>query len=93
MTSTTENLADPLASGAAVFLAIPLIELYAVLWRLGLVQVGTRRAPDRGRLRAPVEAYCRARGSRRPPRRSPPRLSPAPAPTRSGRAAYSPKAG
>ncbi|HXY63355.1 MAG TPA: Rv1535 domain-containing protein [Mycobacterium sp.] len=92
MTSTTDALADPLASGAAVLLAIPLIELYAVLWRFGLVEVQADRTAAR-RLPAPMDVYYRARGLRRQPRRSPPRLSPAPAPTRPGRAAYSQAAG
>ncbi|WP_424080082.1 Rv1535 domain-containing protein, partial [Mycobacterium sp.] len=80
MTSTTDHLADPLASGAAVLLAIPLIELYAVLWRFGLVEVQAHPPADR-RLRAAMDAYCQARGLRRQARRSQPRLSPAPAPT------------
>src|ERR1700761_9187265 len=88
----SDSLADPLASGAAGLLAIPLIELYAVLWRLGLVQVRTDRTIGR-RIPTPMDVYCRARGLRRQPRRSPPRLSPAPAPTRSGRAGYSQAAG
>ncbi|HEY9305803.1 MAG TPA: Rv1535 domain-containing protein [Mycobacterium sp.] len=92
MTSTTDSLADPLASGAAVLLAIPLIELYAVLWRMGLVEVQTAPPADR-RLRAAMDAYCRARGLQRRPRRSPPRLSPAPAPTRPDREACSQAAG
>ncbi|HTZ14258.1 MAG TPA: Rv1535 domain-containing protein [Mycobacterium sp.] len=95
MKSTTGSLADPLASGAAGLLAIPLIELYAVLWRFGLVEVHADRTTHR-RLRplpAPLAFYCRARGLRRQPRRSQPRLSPAPAPTRPGRAECNREAG
>ncbi|HZC09862.1 MAG TPA: Rv1535 domain-containing protein [Mycobacterium sp.] len=92
MTSTTDSLADPLASGAAGLLAIPLIELYAVLWRLGLVEVQADRTAHR-RLPTPMDVYCRARGLRRQPRRSQPRLSPAPAPSRPGRSGYSQEAG
>ncbi|UQX12936.1 Rv1535 domain-containing protein [Candidatus Mycobacterium methanotrophicum] len=92
MTSTTDSLADPLASGAAVLLAIPLVELYAVLWRLGLVEVQTQPSSER-RLLAAMDSYCRACGLPRQPRRSPPRLSPAPAPTRPARAACSRAAG
>ncbi|MFZ0715905.1 Rv1535 domain-containing protein, partial [Mycobacterium sp.] len=80
--STTDSLADPLGGAVAGLLTVPLIQLYAVLWRVGAVDVvGTRSESDRsestGRPRAPRGAYLRTRGSRRPSRRSQPRLSPA----------------
>ncbi|WP_424392651.1 Rv1535 domain-containing protein [Mycobacterium sp.] len=91
--STKDALADPLGEAVAGLLIVPLIQLYAVLWRVGAVQVfQTRPAPDR-RLPAQVNAHLRARGLRCPPRRSPPRLSPAPVPKRAGRVAYSQAAG
>ncbi|WP_373280818.1 Rv1535 domain-containing protein [Mycobacterium celatum] len=83
--STTDALADPLACAFAVVLTVPVIELYAALWRAGVLEVvpaGQSRCAD------PT-----ADGSRRPPRRLPPRLIPAPAPSRSARAVYSRAAG
>ncbi|NKE41289.1 hypothetical protein FVP45_13460, partial [Mycobacterium tuberculosis] len=35
----TDALADPLASSFALLLTVPLLELYAVLWRVGVVEV------------------------------------------------------
>nr|WP_264072655.1 Rv1535 domain-containing protein [Mycobacterium cookii] len=87
MSTTKEALADPLGGAVAGLLTVPLIELYALLWRVGAVEVvGTRRPNDRHHS-APVAAYLRMRGSQRRPRPSQPRLSPAPAPKRSGREA------
>ncbi|WP_422203106.1 Rv1535 domain-containing protein [Mycobacterium sp.] len=87
--STTDALADPLGGAVAGLLTVPLTQLYAVLWRLGAVEVvATRSEPDR-RPPAPRDAYRRTHGSRRPPRRSQPRLSPAPAPSPTGPAGYS----
>ncbi|WP_244899085.1 Rv1535 domain-containing protein [Mycobacterium fragae] len=90
--STTDALADPLAEAAGLLLTVPVIELYAVLWRLGFVEVvRTRQTDDRVR---PLRGADRvARGLRRPPRRLPPRLIPAPAPSRSDQAEYSRAAG
>ncbi|WP_422611495.1 hypothetical protein [Mycobacterium sp.] len=65
------------------------MELYALLWRVGAVQVVATRPAPHPRFPAPVDAYLRIRGSRRPPRRSQPQLSPAPAPRRAGREACS----
>ncbi|MGB7144244.1 Rv1535 domain-containing protein [Mycobacterium sp.] len=87
--STMEVPADPLGEAVAGLLTVPLRQLYAVLWRFGAVEVmATRPTPD-PRIPAPAAAYPRERGSRRPPRRSQPRLSPAPAPRRAGREACS----
>ncbi|MGO9549296.1 hypothetical protein [Mycobacterium sp.] len=69
------------------------MELYALLWRVGAVQVVGTRPARHSRLPAPVDFYLRIRGSRRPPRRSQPRLSPAPAPRRAGREECSQVAG
>lgn len=42
--STTDALSDPLAAALAVVLTVPVVELYAVLWRVGVVEiVRTRR--------------------------------------------------
>ncbi|MGH3577178.1 MAG: Rv1535 domain-containing protein, partial [Mycobacterium sp.] len=35
--STTDALADPLAEAVGLLLTAPVVELYAVLWRVGLV--------------------------------------------------------
>ncbi|WP_255361356.1 Rv1535 domain-containing protein [Mycobacterium sp. 1245111.1] len=86
--STTDSLADPLGGAVAGLLTVPLTQLYAVLWRLGAVEVVTR-SESTGRTPARRTAYQRMHGSRRPRRRSQPRLSPAPAPRRGGPAGYS----
>ncbi|WP_252159481.1 Rv1535 domain-containing protein, partial [Mycobacterium tuberculosis] len=39
MSTRTDALADPLASSFALLLTVPLLELYAVLWRVGVVEV------------------------------------------------------
>src|SRR5882757_11048195 len=87
--STTDSLADPLGGAVAGLLTVPLIQLYAVLWRVGAVEVVATRSESDRRPPAPRAAYLRRHGSRRPPRRSQPRLSPAPAPRRAGPAGYS----
>ncbi|MGH3958413.1 Rv1535 domain-containing protein [Mycobacterium sp.] len=81
--STTDALADPLAAALACVLTAPVIELYAVLWRAGVVEVEQAQA-DQTR-----SADQTAAGSRRPTRRLPLRLLPAPAPRRRAPAAYS----
>ncbi|WIM90433.1 Rv1535 domain-containing protein [Candidatus Mycobacterium wuenschmannii] len=87
--STTDSLADPLGGAVAGLLTVPLTQLYAVLWRLGAVEIVATRSESTDRPPAPRASYLRTHGSRRPPRRSQPQLSPAPAPKRSGRAEYS----
>ncbi|XEC49122.1 hypothetical protein ROJ27_00454 [Mycobacterium tuberculosis variant bovis] len=42
MSTRTDALADPLASSFALLLTVPLLELYAVLWRVGVVEVRGR---------------------------------------------------
>jgi hypothetical protein len=37
--STTESLADPKTSSFTRVLSVPLVELYALLWRVGLLQI------------------------------------------------------
>ncbi|MGA7053947.1 MAG: Rv1535 domain-containing protein [Mycobacterium sp.] len=37
--STTNSLADPIISPIARVLSVPLVELYALLWRVGVVQI------------------------------------------------------
>ncbi|MGH3524123.1 MAG: Rv1535 domain-containing protein, partial [Mycobacterium sp.] len=86
--STTDALADPLAEAVGLLLTAPVVELYAVLWRAGLVEVvQARQTADRRR--APMGVDWPARGLRRPARRLPPRLIPAPAPRRADQAVYS----
>jgi len=59
--TTTEHPTDPLAASFAVLLRGPLTELYALLWRVGVLEVGTaeRRQP---RLVAAQPTYRRATG-------------------------------
>jgi hypothetical protein len=46
--STTDAGSDPLAAALGALLTVPLRELYAVLWRVGVVEiVRNRRCPDR----------------------------------------------
>ncbi|MGV0907348.1 Rv1535 domain-containing protein [Mycobacterium novum] len=40
----TEVLAEPLAEVTATALAVPIVELYAVLWRAGVLDVEQRRS-------------------------------------------------
>ncbi|WP_264078220.1 Rv1535 domain-containing protein [Mycobacterium stomatepiae] len=37
--STTDSLADPIFSSVASVLRVPLLELYALLWRVGIVEI------------------------------------------------------
>jgi hypothetical protein len=37
--STTDALADPIISPFTRVLSVPLVELYALLWRVGVVQI------------------------------------------------------
>ncbi|CAJ1510131.1 Rv1535 domain-containing protein [[Mycobacterium] holstebronense] len=39
---TTQVLAEPLADATAALLTVPMVELYAVLWRAGLLEVRLR---------------------------------------------------
>ncbi|WP_371868989.1 Rv1535 domain-containing protein [Mycobacterium botniense] len=41
---TTDALADPLARVLAQLLIAPFLQLYAVLWRLGLVEIRQHRS-------------------------------------------------
>src|ERR1700757_651035 len=91
--STTDSVADPLVSSIALVLRVPLVELYALLWRVGGVEI---RHSDRSAYRssrprqAPVPACAPCfgcpnlpkPGSGRLSRWSPPRHSPEPAPGR-----------
>nr|WP_293054459.1 Rv1535 domain-containing protein [Mycobacterium sp.] len=86
--STTDRFADLLAAELASLLTIPLTELYAVLWRAGVVQVGSS-----GRSVASASADPTAGGSPRPRRQSPPLPMPAPAPRPVAPAEYSQAAG
>ncbi|WP_425271240.1 Rv1535 domain-containing protein [Mycobacterium gastri] len=96
--STTDALADPLVSSIAAVLSVPLRELYALLWRVGFVEVVERKpAPRRvsgahsarvptGPMDPVRHPYCPECGSERPSRRSRRRPTPGPVPTRPGRA-------
>jgi hypothetical protein len=37
--SRTDSLADPMISPFARVLSVPLVELYALLWRIGVLQI------------------------------------------------------
>lgn len=43
----TEVLAEPLADATAALLTVPMVELYAVLWRIGLLEVRRPETKDR----------------------------------------------
>ncbi|HSS25338.1 MAG TPA: Rv1535 domain-containing protein [Mycobacterium sp.] len=98
--STTYALADPLTSTCALVLRVPLIELYALLWRAGIVEI---LEPDQASRRAsgkaarvgsdPVDPDLRTAGSGRPRPLSRQWRLPGLEPTRGGRAAYSQSVG
>jgi len=49
MSTMTYTRGDPLVSSFASVLRVPLIELYALLWRVGVVEIRhDERAPRRG---------------------------------------------
>ncbi|OBI81416.1 hypothetical protein A9X01_23920 [Mycobacterium asiaticum] len=48
--TTTDHLADPLASSFAALLRGPLTELYALMWRVGVLEVGTSDRTDHRRV-------------------------------------------
>ncbi|WP_249044853.1 Rv1535 domain-containing protein [Mycobacterium riyadhense] len=59
----TRTDADPLVSSIAVLLTVPLRELYAVLWRVGVVEVretgrAMRRPPGRASSSAAPGPIC-----------------------------------
>ncbi|WP_241523497.1 Rv1535 domain-containing protein [Mycobacterium sp. IEC1808] len=37
--STTDSVSDPLVSSIALVLKVPLVQLYALLWRAGVVEI------------------------------------------------------
>ncbi|WP_341286296.1 Rv1535 domain-containing protein [Mycobacterium decipiens] len=94
MSTRTDALADPLVSSVALLLTVPLLELYAVLWRVGVVEV---RGTDHGRRRrkahrsqvveglpGPICPDPSAHGSEWPLRRSQQSRLLSPAPSRVG---------
>ncbi|WP_442931967.1 Rv1535 domain-containing protein [Mycobacterium sp. 050134] len=86
----TDSVTDPLVSSIVSVLRVPLVELYALLWRVGVVEV--RRADPAPRAAGEGCPKCPTPptpGSQRRSRPSPQPRSPGPAPTRPGRAAYS----
>jgi len=49
MSTMTGTGGDPLVSSFASVLRVPLLELYALLWRVGVVEIGhSDRTPHRG---------------------------------------------
>jgi hypothetical protein len=49
MSTMTHTGGDPLVSSFASVLRVPLVELYALLWRVGVVEIrDDERAPRRG---------------------------------------------
>jgi hypothetical protein len=54
--STTDVLADPLSEALALLLTVPLIEIYAVLWRVGVLEI---LVSDRASSRQPSAALAR----------------------------------
>ncbi|BAX90798.1 Rv1535 domain-containing protein [Mycobacterium shigaense] len=60
--STTNDLADPIVSSFVSVLSVPLFELYALLWRAGIVEI--RHHQPRGRAARLVARV--APGPRRP---------------------------
>ncbi|WP_240492168.1 Rv1535 domain-containing protein [Mycobacterium alsense] len=89
-----------MVSTVASVLAVPLRELYALLWRAGLVEVldpaqtpaqTPRRVPTTPRAGHPhrVDPAVRTAARSRPRPRSPQPRRPGPEPTRAGRSAYS----
>ncbi|WP_416362190.1 Rv1535 domain-containing protein [Mycobacterium sp.] len=61
--STSDRPANPLVSPVVSLLSVPLLELYAFLWRVGVVEV---REPDRER---PRPSRASSRASKRSPAR------------------------
>ncbi|WP_264064021.1 Rv1535 domain-containing protein [Mycobacterium montefiorense] len=79
--STTDSLADPIFSSVASVLRVPLLELYALLWRVGIVEIvepdrryprfSSRVAPrPKARLCLDPSAHGSGRPRRRPQRAS-----------------------
>jgi hypothetical protein len=95
--TTTDQPADPLASSFAVLLKGPLTELYALLWRAGVLEVGakTHRAPRRAPENSDptIDSDSLGTGSPPPAVRSRQRRQPGPVPTRPGGAPHSRAAG
>ncbi|WP_349256703.1 Rv1535 domain-containing protein [Mycobacterium sp.] len=95
--ATTDALADPLVSALGALLTVPLVHLYAVAWRHGVVDVvksdRSSAQPESTAALALLLADQRQGGSAHPPRRSRRSPNPAPEPTRSDRAVYSQAAG
>ncbi|HWF71224.1 MAG TPA: Rv1535 domain-containing protein [Mycobacterium sp.] len=94
--STTDVLADPITSTLASVLTVPLRQLYALLWRAGVVEIVetdrmSRRAPARAARVAPCPAchHVPIEGSPRPRPRSPQQRLLGPEPTPGDRAGYS----
>ncbi|WP_255396710.1 Rv1535 domain-containing protein [Mycobacterium sp. E2462] len=92
----TDSGGDPLVSSVASVLRVPLVELYALLWRAGVVEIHRReRAPLRSArpasraARGPVCPDPSAHDSQRQSRPSPQQRIPALAPSRRDPAEYS----
>ncbi|WP_255397595.1 Rv1535 domain-containing protein [Mycobacterium sp. 852002-51163_SCH5372311] len=70
--SRTDQLADPLISPIASLLNAPLLELYALLWRAGVVEIveTQRENPPRPATERNPSALAAGRGEPAPDRRS-----------------------
>ncbi|WP_407688484.1 Rv1535 domain-containing protein [Mycobacterium sp. HUMS_1102779] len=92
--TTSETLADPLISPVASALAVPLRHVYALLWRVGIVEIVATGRPRRQSADlcpdCPISPRHR---SPRPGRPSRPRRFPEPAPSRADPAECSRAAG
>jgi hypothetical protein len=62
--SRTDQLADPLISPIASLLNAPLLELYALLWRVGVVQI-VETQPEHPSREAPTQSPSEVAGARR----------------------------
>nr|WP_249026010.1 Rv1535 domain-containing protein [Mycobacterium paraseoulense] len=80
----TDTGGDPLVSSIALVLKVPLLELYALLWRVGVVEVHPPRRAHRTICPDPSAHDSQPRS-----RRSPRQRIPAPAPSRPDPAVYS----
>ncbi|WP_372506560.1 Rv1535 domain-containing protein [Mycobacterium noviomagense] len=95
--ATTDALADPLVSAVGALLTVPLVHLYALGWRFGVVDVvqsdRSSAQPESTAALALMLADQRRGGLAHPPRRLRRSPNPAPAPTRLDPAVYSRAAG
>ncbi|WP_255363126.1 Rv1535 domain-containing protein [Mycobacterium sp. 1245805.9] len=93
--STTDSVSDPLVSSIALVLKVPLVQLYALLWRAGVVEIRHSDPTTHRSSRQALVAACAGcpnhpkPGSERLSRRSPRRRPPEPVPSRGDQAVCS----